>query len=277
VYAQYIKLLDEQNLLDFNDLLLLTKKIFDNFPDAVEEYKKIYKYILVDEFQDTNEIQFSILKYLVDNGNVFAVGDPDQTIYTWRGAYPQIFSDFQNTFTNTQMIVLHQNYRSTQNIINAANSLINNNPNRIKKSLSTNNDDGLPVHYYQGNNQELYIATKIKELINEKKYAYSDIAILYRVNYLSQKIEEILIQNSIPYKINGGINFFQRSEIKDLLAYLKIITKIDDEIALLRIINVPRREIGKTTISQIKEYAIKNNLSFIKALYRSIETPNDVP
>jgi len=234
----------------------------------------MFDYILVDEFQDTNYKQFEILKALINpkTQNIFAVGDPDQTIYTWRGAYPEIVKDFLDEYPKTKTIILDLNYRSTKNILKISNNLIDHNVDRIKKDLITNNEEGkLPTLFACDNQDEesKRVVKKIKELIENKEFDYQDIAILYRANFMSRSIEQQLISSNIPYHIYGGFKFYQRAEIKDLIGYLKLLVFVEDEIALKRIINIPRRNIGEITIDKIQHYADTHNLTFYQALNKS--------
>ncbi|MDR2462015.1 MAG: exodeoxyribonuclease V subunit gamma [Mycoplasmataceae bacterium] len=271
IYLKYEEYKKNLNILDFDDLLIFLFKLLNDVPTIRKKWQEYFKYILVDEFQDTNELQFNILKLLINENknNITVVGDPDQTIYTWRGAYANIFNDFLDYCKDTITVILDLNYRSTKNILKAANSLIKNNKNRIKKDLITSNDVGSEITYFHGQNQydeAMYIANKIKSLIKNDSHDYKDIAILYRSNYISRNIEQELINCSIPYKIIGGIKFYQRMEIKDLLAYMKLLDNENDELSMKRIINVPRRGIGDTVIKKIDEYAKNNFISFIETM-----------
>ena len=270
IYKEYQKQKQKNNWLDFNDLIYSVYKLFHNLPDISKKWSKKFNYILVDEFQDTDEFQFDILCKLVnDHQNIFAVGDPDQTIYEWRGAYSDIFNVYLKTFKNTKTIILDTNYRSTQSILNVANSLIKHNHIRIDKTLITANGIGNKPIYYCGDSQHeegRFIANKINELHDEYHVAYNDIAILYRSNYLSKFIEDALINTNIPYYIYGGVKFYQRKEIKDILAYLRVVSHFDDELSILRIINIPQRGIGESTIDKIKQYAKLNNIEFTSTL-----------
>ncbi|MDR2821755.1 MAG: UvrD-helicase domain-containing protein [Mycoplasmataceae bacterium] len=269
VFRIYQAKLLENNLVDFDDLLTLTLKIFDENPEVAKKWQSHFRYILVDEFQDTNEVQFKILLHLVDPliNNIYIVGDPDQTIYTWRGAYPNIFKDFLKHFDGTQKFILDTNYRSSQKILDASNKLIRNNKERIDKQLVSNKGAGNHVFLYNADTQEAesnFVANEIIKL--HQNYAYKDIAVLYRANHLSRSIEMNLINHNIPYVVYGGTKFYQRKEIKDILAYLKILVN-DDELSYKRIINVPKRNIGTTTVDAISVFANENNISFVNALY----------
>lgn len=269
IYTEYQRKLIINNLLDFNDLLIYTNKLLSINENIRNKWQNRFSYILVDEFQDTNEIQFNILKMLINkkNKNIFVVGDPDQSIYKWRGAYEWIFKDFREEYPEAKLIVLDTNYRSTKNILNGSNKLISNNFDRIKKNLITNNEQGELINYFCAESQEdegRFITQKIIELIKNGA-KYSDIAILYRSNYLSRFCEDSLIINNIPYKIFGGIRFYQRKEIKDLIAYLKLMIG-QDEVSLKRIINIPTRGIGETTINKIDDYSVGSGLCFFDCL-----------
>jgi DNA helicase-2/ATP-dependent DNA helicase PcrA len=235
--------------------------------------------VLVDEFQDTDKNQLTILKYIInpDFNNVFVVGDEDQTIYTWRGAYPQIFHDFYKTFDNAQTFVLNLNYRSCKKILHLSNELIKKNTRRVDKQLITDNDDGADIVFYQGQNEGEFVVNKIVELMKEQHFNYSDFAILYRSNYLSRNVETSLINKSISYYMYGGIKFYQRKEIKDMIAYLRLFEDHTDELALKRVINVPRRNIGLTTIQKIVDYATRYHLRFSQALELSADLSYNLP
>lgn len=270
VFNEYQRKLELNNLLDFDDLLIYTEILLTKFGIIREKWQNYFQYILVDEFQDTNTIQFNILKKLINpkTQNIFIVGDPDQSIYQWRGAYEHVFRDFRNAYPNAQLIILDTNYRSTKSILSGSNALIANNLDRIKKDLQTENPSGEKIYVYEGDSKAqegLFIAKKILALTKNNKYSFSDIAILYRANYLSRFIEEQLINNNIPYVIFGGIKFYQRKEIKDLLAYLKLMVN-DDEVSIKRIINIPRRNIGGMTVDKIEKYCQTNNINFYDAL-----------
>lgn len=269
IFTEYQRKLITNNLLDFNDLLIYTNKLLSANKEIRNKWQNRFSYILVDEFQDTNEIQFNILRMLINpkHKNIFVVGDPDQSIYKWRGAYEWIFKDFREQFPEAKLVILDTNYRSTKNILNGSNKLISNNFDRIKKNLITNNEQGQLINYFYGDNQRdegEFVSKKIIELVKNGA-KYSDIAILYRSNYLSRFCEDALMINNVPYKIFGGIRFYQRKEIKDLIAYLKLMIG-QDEISLKRIINVPTRGIGETTISKIDNYSAKTGLCFFDCL-----------
>lgn len=264
----YEKFCLNNNLLDFNDLLIMTNKLFQ-ITEIREKWANKFKYILVDEFQDTNDEQYQFIYNLCgEHQNIFAVGDPDQMIYSWRGAKQAIINNFTKEFTNSKTIIMDINYRSTQEILNAANHLINFNKQRIKKELSAFNGNGNKPIYFHNDSQDgesRWVASKILKLINDG-IKPEQIAILYRSNYLSRNIEQTLISNGIKYKIFGGLKFYQRKEIKDLIGYFKSLFNAD-ELSIKRVINVPKRGIGFTSIDSIDNYARSNNITFIQALY----------
>lgn len=279
IYLEYIKRKFKGNLLDYNDLITGAYKLLKYNPEIAKKWQQRFQYILVDEFQDTDYFQFQILQMLINSQeNVFCVGDPDQTIYEWRGAYAEIFNDFLARFQNTKQIILDKNYRSTQNILDVANSLIKHNEKRIDKTLIAHNANGEKPIYYEGdskNEEGRFVVNTIKELV-KKGYAYKDIAILYRANFLSRFIEQALLYANIPYCIYGGVKFYQRKEIKDVLAYIRLIENPDDELAIKRVINTPNRKIGDVTIDKIANYAFNKNISFAEALKTSISSDPNV-
>lgn len=267
IYAYYLQFLANSNLLDFDDLIKYTRKILKKEHVRLK-WQNRFDYILVDEFQDTSLDQFEIIKQLSkEKKSVFVVGDPDQMIYSWRGATENIFKLFTQEFNNSKTVVLEKNYRSTKKILKLANNLISFNKNRISKNLFTDSNFSSEVFYFSGDDQDHesnFVISKINELVNKKQYKYSDIAILYRANYVSRNIEEKLAFRHIPYRIFGGFKFYQRREVKDILAYLKVIYN-SDEISLSRIYNWPRRAISEQTFFKIKNYGINNNISTFAA------------
>ena len=279
IYLEYIKRKFKGNLLDYNDLITGAYKLLKYNPEIAKKWQQRFQYILVDEFQDTDYFQFQILQMLINSQeNVFCVGDPDQTIYEWRGAYAEIFNDFLARFQNTKQIILDKNYRSTQNILDVANSLIKHNEKRIDKTLIAHNANGEKPIYYEGdskNEEGRFVVNTIKELV-KKGYTYKDIAILYRANFLSRFIEQALLYANIPYCIYGGVKFYQRKEIKDVLAYIRLIENPDDELAIKRVINTPNRKIGDVTIDKIANYAFNKNISFAEALKTSSSSDPNV-
>ena len=260
IYNIYQQKLIDLNSADFSDLILHTVKIFENYNDICSLYSKKFKYILVDEYQDTNFIQSEWLKYLASfNKNLCCVGDDDQSIYSWRGAEIKNFLEFDKTYKNTKIIRLEKNYRSTQNILNVASKLIENNQNRVGKTLYSNQEEGelITLDCFRNVKDEATdISTSIESF--KKKNSLNEIAILVRAIFQTREFEERFLRVGIPYRIIGGIKFYERAEIKDCIAYLRCICQPMDDLSFERIINVPKRSIGDTTIKTISEYAKKN-------------------
>lgn len=269
VYREYERQLHANNALDFDDLLLKTVQLFQTQPDVLESYQERFLYIMVDEYQDTNTVQFKFVSLLAAKyQNLCVVGDDDQSIYKFRGANIRNILNFEQEFQNARVIKLEQNYRSTQNILNAANAVIQNNRGRKDKTLWTDNGDGEKVHLRQFDtayDEAEFVADDIRKNI-ENGGTYQDYAILYRTNAQSRMFEEKFVACNIPYKIVGGVNFYARREIKDLLCYLKTIDNGRDDLAVRRIINVPKRGIGLTTITRIQESAAAREIGFYEAL-----------
>ncbi len=277
VYNTYQERLLKANALDFDDLLVFTVDILNLFPEVRKKYQDKFQYILVDEFQDTNMAQNEIVM-LMGGGHkrICVVGDDDQSIYSWRGAKISNITEFDKQFENVSVIKLEQNYRSTQNILDAANAVIKNNENRRPKKLWTENPKGERVSKYTASDEKVevsFVVNIIKEYIKKKNKKYRDFAIFYRTNAQSRAVEEQLVRQNIPYKIFGGLRFYDRMEIKDMLAYMKLISNPKDVVSLIRIVNVPRRKIGKTTISTIERYAQRNHITFCEAFYQVDEIP----
>jgi len=263
IYLEYQKRLQQNNALDFDDLLLTTVHLFQQHPDILSKYQERFLYIMVDEYQDTNRVQYLLIKLLANkHRNICVVGDADQSIYSWRGADIRNILDFEIDYPDAKIIKLEQNYRSTQNILDAANSVISNNINRKPKKLWTEHKSGVLLCNYTADNaiDEAYFVTEqIKNLIT-KNISPGEIAVLYRANAQSRVLEEMFIKQGIQYTIVGGTKFYERKEIKDALAYLKVIANPYDTINLQRIINVPKRGIGETTIAKLDTYANNKNL-----------------
>ena len=264
VYEMYQKRLKENNAIDFDDIINYTIKILMENTDILEYYSDKFHYVLVDEYQDTNKAQFTLVTMLASkNGNITVVGDNDQGIYSFRGADISNILNFERDFPGTKIIKLEQNYRCTGNILKAANAVIKNNEVTYKKELWTENEVGnLPAVYSAKNEYDegTYIAQQIEHLRREEYYKYSDFAILYRMNTQSRAIEEILRRESIPYKIIGGLKFYERKEIKDIISYLRLIQNPSDNLSLKRIINEPKRGIGKTSLDKIEELSINSGV-----------------
>ena len=269
IYRKYNKKLLINNSVDFDDLLILPIKLFREYPDVLKYYQDKYKYVLIDEYQDTNEAQYIFSKMLCNNHkNIFVVGDNDQAIYAFRGANYKNILNFEKDYPDCKVIMLEENYRSTQNILDAANSVIKHNKMRKDKNLWCNNDIGDKVKYVITDSDKdecAYVSDKIKEL-HEEHVNYEDIAILYRTNAQSRLIEEEMLKNGIPYRMVGSFYFYNRKEIKDLLCYLRLINNHDDDVSLLRVINTPKRGIGDKTIENITNIATEKGISLFEAI-----------
>ena len=273
IYKIYQNKLIDLNACDFGDLLLHCVKLFQNNSDICKIYSTNFKYILVDEYQDTNIIQSKWLSLLSShNKNLCCVGDDDQSIYSWRGAEIKNFLEFDKTYENTKVIRLEKNYRSTQNILYVASELIKNNMKRVGKKLFSDGEDGELINldcYRNGKDEAINVGDKIEVL--KKSFGYNNIAILVRAIFQTREFEERFLKIGLPYRIVGGIKFYERSEIKDCIAYLRIIYQTKDDLAFERIVNVPKRSVGDTTIKQIAEYAKQNNFSYYEASKKLIE------
>ncbi len=273
IYYEYQAILKKNNSVDFDDLLLLPVKLFMEHKDVLESYQDKYKYILVDEYQDTNEVQYKLSKLLASKyKNIFVVGDPDQSIYMFRGANFRNILNFERDYKNAKVIPLEENYRSTNNILEAANSVIKNNKERKEKNLWSNKGEGKKIKYlraYDGKHEIQLVLDEIKRIKDE--YDYNDISVLYRTNAQARLVEEMFLKANIPYKVVGSYYFYNRKEIKDLICYLRLILNKDDEISLLRVINVPKRGIGEATIKKIEETARDNNISMFEAISKGKE------
>ena len=270
VYAAYCDHLKKNNALDFDDLLTQTLRLLETDRDALEYLSGKFRYIHVDEFQDTNRVQYEIIRLLATvHGNLFAVGDDDQSIYGWRGAKIENILDFEKDFKGAKVYKLERNYRSTKNILKLANTVIKNNGRRKDKVLWTSNQEGVPAQYYQAeteNDEALYVARTISQLMNTCNYKFSDFAVLMRINALSRAYEQEFAKYNVPFKVFGGFKFFERKEIKDLLAYLRVINNPFDSEAVTRIVNVPKRGIGAKTVETLEQYANETELSVYDAV-----------
>ncbi|MDP4171251.1 MAG: DNA helicase PcrA, partial [Bacillota bacterium] len=273
VYEEFQRRLRKNQALDFDDLIMKTIQLFTRVPEVLEYYQRKFQYIHVDEYQDTNRAQYLLVKLLASRfKNLCVVGDSDQSIYRWRGADIANILSFEKDYPNAQAIFLEQNYRSTKRILLAANEVISKNMNRKPKNLWTENDEGNKIIYYRADSEQgeaQFVAGKIKEMVRDGK-KQSDIAILYRTNAQSRVMEEVLLKSNIDYTIVGGTKFYDRKEIKDMLAYLRLISNPDDDISLQRVINVPKRAIGSTSVDKIANFAAMHDLSLYQAL-ESIE------
>ncbi len=270
IYAKYNEMLKRANAMDFDDLLLNTLKLLREDNEVLERYSDRFQYISVDEFQDTNAVQYEILKLLQSkHGNLFVVGDDDQSIYGWRGAVVRNILDFDKDFPDAKVFKLEQNYRSTKKILSVANEIISKNTNRREKTLWTENDDGVKVETYCGYNEgeeAYYVIEQIENLVRYSGMKYSDFAVLMRVNALSRSFEQECTKYGIPFKVFGGFKFFERKEIKDLLAYLKVIINPSDDESLLRIINVPKRGIGDATVQKLSAMADEKGVPILQII-----------
>ena len=273
IYDDYEQSLNNNNAIDFDDMLMLCVKLLEQSSEVRTKYYERFQHILVDEFQDTNQAQYNLIKSLYTNGldkipenrSLCVVGDVDQSIYSWRGADFKIILNFQHDFKGCKLVKLEQNYRSTACILNAANAIIENNDERVDKVLYSNKGEGENITFYEANDdadEANYIASTIRQTATE----YNKFAILYRTNAQSRSLEEACISMGIPYRIFGGLKFYDRKEIKDAIAYLKLIHNLNDSQSLKRIINVPKRAIGDTTIKHLQDYASENDMSLYQAI-----------
>lgn len=273
VFIRYLEKQQRNFALDFDDLLNFALYIFVNNPDVLEKWQKRLHYIQVDETQDSSQKQFMLIEMLSQfHKNLFVVGDPDQTIYEWRGAKPEILVDFDKQFPDSKTIIMNQNYRSTPNILNLGNHIIKNNKIRVDKDMFTKNSEGVEVVHFHGQNdyeEGLWVANEIKRLVADETCKHSDFAILYRANHISRSIEQSLIRENVPYSIFGGIRFFERKEIKDVLSYLRLI-EFGDDFSFLRVVNRPSRGLGKKFIENVAKIAERENISLYSALKENI-------
>jgi len=277
LYKEYQETLQRSNALDFDDIIVKTVELFKTCPRILENYQERFKYIMVDEYQDTNTAQFELIRLLASKyRNLCVVGDDDQSIYKFRGANISNILDFEKIYKEAVVIKLEQNYRSTQKILDAANAVISNNKARKSKALWTENGDGEKIHYMQldtAYEEAEYIASDIARAVKRGDYKYSQCTVLYRTNAQSRLLEEAFIKESMPYNVVGGVNFYSRREIKDMLAYLKIVDNPVDDVAVKRIINVPKRGIGATSISKVDSYASSHGICFFDALLEASMIP----
>lgn len=270
VYQDYQKTLHRNHSLDFDDLIMQTTILFKRAPEVLEYYQRRFQYIHVDEYQDTNFAQYDLVKKLAAKyENLCVVGDSDQSIYRWRGADIKNILSFEKDYPNAKIVFLEQNYRSTESILNAANAVIKNNPDHKEKKLWTEQSGGSKLKYYNAQTERyesLYVANEIEKYIDQSEYNYRDIAILYRTNAQSRVIEETFVKANIPYQMVGGTKFYDRKEIKDVLAYLRLIANPDDDVSFVRIVNEPKRGIGATTIEKLQSYATAHDISLFTAV-----------
>lgn len=281
VYKVYERELRKNNALDFDDLLLIAVTLLQSHPKVLEKYANRFKYIMIDEYQDTNKTQYTLAKLLASKwGNIFVVGDADQSIYGWRGADIKNILDFEKDYPNCKIIKLEQNYRSTKNILDAANAVIENNLTRPEKVLWTDAPNGELISHFaaQSDREEAaFVSMTIAKKHEKEDVPYGDVAVLYRTNAQSRVIEEALIKRQIPYTMVGGIKFYDRKEIKDVLGYLRVAANPFDDLSLLRIINVPKRSIGSVTVQRLVNYAQENNISLFMTLTQLGNVPKITP
>lgn len=279
IYEEYQRRLENNQALDFDDLIMKTIELFQKNPETLSFYQNKFHYIHVDEYQDTNQAQYQLVTMLAKHfRNICVVGDSDQSIYGWRGADMQNIMNFESDYPDSKTVMLEQNYRSTQNILNAANDVIENNVERKPKQLWTDNDEGEKISYYRGQtgiDEAHFIVQKIREQIKEHNLNYGDFAILYRTNAQSRVIEDTFVKSNIPYLMVGGHKFYDRKEIRDVLSYLTLIANEDDSMSFERVINEPKRGIGSTSIAKLQAFADENNWSLLKAA-RSVQIANGI-
>lgn len=274
VYRRYEEEMKKANALDFDDLLLKTWELFRMYPDVLEEYRQKFRYIMVDEYQDTNRIQYLLVQQLAKaHRNLCVVGDEDQSIYSWRGADIRNILDFEKDFTEAKVVKLEENYRSTGNIVQAATSVIRNNTQRKEKTLFTSNAGGDPIHVQEERNEyeeARFVAKTLETLMNSGEGTWNDFAVFYRTNAQSRVLEEQFRTYAIPYRIVGGVRFYDRMEIKDVISYMKLSLNPADDISFKRVINVPARGIGKTTMDKLEDFAAQHRLTLSDAAERAV-------
>lgn len=277
VYTLYEKRLLANNAMDFDDLLMLSVKILAECPDVREKYQQRFSYIMIDEYQDTNRAQYLLTRYLAgDEGNLCVVGDADQSIYGWRGADIRNILDFEKDYPKAELLKLEQNYRSTTVILDAANAVIENNTGRKPKKLWTNNPVGTAITYYNAmdeRDEARFVVEQAQRLIRSGRFSYGDMAVLYRTNTQSRVFEEMLIKSGISYSMVGGVKFYDRKEIRDVMAYLKLLYNPYDTLSLLRIINVPKRGIGQATVNKMQDYANVRGISLFEVITNAAAVP----
>ncbi len=278
-YEHYQKKLEANSAMDFDDLLGQTVRLFREHPDVLEEYQERFRYVLIDEYQDTNRAQYVLVSMIcARHRNLCVVGDADQSIYRFRGADIRNILDFERDYEDAKVVKLEQNYRSTKRILEAANAVIENNLDRPDKTLFTENPEGELIRFYRAEDERdeaAFVAEEIERLRREESFSYQDITILYRTHAQSRTFEEEFIRRGMPYRIVSGVRFYERKEIKDLLAYLRLIANTDDELSLRRIINVPKRGIGDTTLGRIQQFADQEGITLFEAM-RRVEEVEDV-
>lgn len=276
-YREYQKNLENSQSMDFDDLIMLTVKLFKDHPETLSYYQNKFHYIHVDEYQDTNYAQYQLVQLLASKfENICVVGDADQSIYGWRGADMENILNFEKDYPNAKVVLLEQNYRSTKKILRAANDVIQNNVNRKEKELWTDNPEGDNIVYYRGQSEHdeaRFVISKMQQEVRDNKRQYGDFAVLYRTNAQSRVVEENLLKSNIPYKMVGGRKFYDRKEIKDILAYLRLIVNPADDLSFGRIVNVPKRGIGDSSIVKLREFADLHNLTLLQAAHEVALSP----
>ncbi|ERL64205.1 DNA helicase PcrA [Schleiferilactobacillus shenzhenensis] len=277
IYKDYQQQLQLNQAMDFDDLIMQTIRLFKLAPNVLSYYQEKFQYIHVDEYQDTNEAQYQLVAMLAAKyRNLCVVGDADQSIYGWRGANMENILDFEKDYPDAQMILLEQNYRSTKTILKAANAVIANNTNRKPKELWTDNTTGDPIEYYRGQTERdeaYFVVRKIQELMQSSHYHYGDFAVLYRTNAQSRVLEEVLLQSNVPYKIVGGNRFYDRKEIRDVLAYIRLLVNPADDMSLTRIINVPKRGVGAGSLEKLRQFADEHDMTMLEAAHSVAMAP----
>ena len=268
-YKAYQEELRRSEAMDFDDLIMMTLRLFDKNPDVLAYYQQRYQYIHVDEYQDTNHAQYQLVKLLASRfKNICVVGDADQSIYGWRGADMQNILDFEKDYPEAKVVLLEENYRSTKKILQAANEVIKNNRNRRPKKLWTQNDEGEQIVYYRANDERdeaVFVASTIDNIVREKVKNFKDFAVLYRTNAQSRTIEEALLKSNIPYTMVGGTKFYSRKEIRDVISYLNLIANTSDNISFERVVNEPKRGVGPGTLEKLRNFAYEQNMSLLYA------------
>ena len=276
VFRLYQQRLVEASAVDFDDILVLTVDIFRAFPEVLAQYQQRFQFLLVDEYQDTNHAQYMLVKLLAAaHRNVFVVGDADQSVYAFRGADMRNILDFEKDYDDATIVLLEQNYRSTQTILDAANAVIRHNDSRKPKRLWTDEGAGEPIAAYEARDEQdeaAFIADRIRDLESDGT-ALSDVAVFYRTNAQSRVIEEVFVRYGVPYQVVGGLKYYDRREVKDAIAYLRSVVNPDDQVALKRIINVPKRAIGDTSVAHVDRFAESEGIGFLEALRRVDENP----
>jgi len=283
VYVEYQRRLNQANAFDFDDLIMRTVSLLQAFPDVAEYYRRRFRHVLVDEYQDTNHAQYTLVRELagtvpneagVEPAELVVVGDADQSIYAFRGATIRNIEEFERDFPNARTILLEQNYRSTQTILNAANAVIERNPNRRAKRLWTDSGDGEKIVGYVADNdhdEAAFVAGEIDALAEKGEADYSDVAVFYRTNNQSRVFEEIFIRLGLPYKVVGGVRFYERREVRDMIAYLRVLANPEDTVSLRRVLNVPKRGIGDRAEAVVATHAERERISFAQALRDAVE------